>query len=54
MKKYGLLDKIPSSFKKKANAEGGNEKNSTATGGEENESAGDDMPDPKFEDGARR
>jgi hypothetical protein len=54
MKKYGLLDKIPSSFKKKTNAEGGNEKNSTATGGEDGESAGDDMPDPKFEDGARR
>jgi len=55
MKKYGLLDKIPTSFKKKTNAEGGNEKNSTATtGGEEGESAGDDMPDPKFVDGARR
>jgi len=35
MKKYGLLDKIPSSFKKKTNPEGGNEKNSTATGGED-------------------
>jgi hypothetical protein len=51
MKKYGLLDKIPSSFKKKTNAEGGNEKNSTATGGEDAaEQTGDEMPDPKFAD----
>jgi hypothetical protein len=51
MKKYGLLDKIPNAFKKKGGlGEGGNEKNSTATGGEDVESAGSHMPDPKFED----
>lgn len=54
MKKYGLLDKIPSSFKKKTNLEGGNEKNSTATGGEEGEQTGDEMPDPKFDDGPKK
>lgn len=56
MKKYGLLDKIPSAFKKKGSlAEGGNEKNSTATGGDDVESIGSHMPDPKFEDdGAKK
>ena len=54
MKKYGLLDKIPTAFKKKSSlvAELGNEKNSTATGGEASES---DMPDVNIDyDGARK
>ena len=37
MKKFGLLDKIPLSFRKKNGMNDGNEKNSTATGGEEDE-----------------
>lgn len=54
MKKYGLLDKIPNSFKKKSGlGEGGNEKNSTATGGEEEESGDHNLPDLE-EDGARK
>jgi serine/threonine protein kinase len=53
MKKYGLLDKIPSVFKKKNNlAEIGTEKNSTATGGEASES---EFPDVHIEyEGARK
>jgi hypothetical protein len=53
MKKYGLLDKIPSAFKKKSSLnEGGNEKNSTATGGEASES---ELPDVNIEyEGARK
>ena len=56
MKKYGILDKIPTNFIKKRKStvtEAGNEKNSTATGGEASES---ELPDVKIEfvDGARR
>lgn len=55
MKKYGILDKIPTSFRKKRSSTmaEGNEKNSTATGGDFSES---ELPDVKIEfvDGARR
>ena len=55
MKKYGLLDKIPNAFKKKSGLGEGGKENSTATGGEEEESGDPNFPDPNFDDdGARK
>ena len=55
MKKYGLLDKIPNSFKKKSGLGEGGKENSTATTGEEEESGDHNLTHPDFEeDGARK